>query len=138
MGGQAGRADTALCTNPPKVPAEQRDTKLPQLPPLVHEAWLRVTQQVVDFTSPPLLLLCHHAGGPRPAEPPTMPVYSWGRGWGEPPAASVRAQGLPTAAPPGPAALPAASLDFALSRKIKPFVPRPSDLDFPCPRSAQG
>ncbi|XP_040115174.1 43 kDa receptor-associated protein of the synapse isoform X2 [Oryx dammah] len=57
---------------------------------------------------------------------------------GAPPAASVRAQGLPTAAPPGPAALPPASLDFALSRKIKPFVPHPSDSNVPCPRTAQG
>ena len=82
QGGQPGRPSRQcpLHQPPRKVPAEQRDTKLPQLPPLVHEAWLRVTQQVVDFTSPPLLLLCHHAGGPRPAEPPATPVYSWGRG----------------------------------------------------------
>lgn len=32
---------------PPKLPAEQWDKKLPQLPPLFHEAWLRVTPSTV-------------------------------------------------------------------------------------------
>lgn len=52
---------------PPKVPAEQRDTELPQLPPLVHEAWLCVTPSaVLGFGLASLLLLHRHPGDPCP------------------------------------------------------------------------
>lgn len=98
---------------PPKVLAQQRDTELPQLPPLIHEARLCVSPTSRRGLLPhvPLLPVHHHAAPP----PPIGPVYSWGscQGLLQP----VRAQGLPTVAPPGSAALPA-SLYFALYRKI--------------------
>lgn len=50
----------------PQVPAEQWDTQLPQLPPLIHEAWLCVspTSSLGLLPHFPMLLLHHRAGVP--------------------------------------------------------------------------
>lgn len=82
----------------PKVPAEQRDKKLPQLPPLFHEAWLRVT--------PPTVL------GARLTSTAPFPPSCWRPLTGRildaclflvqlpgPPQASTGVWGLPAAAP---------------------------------------
>ncbi|XP_053416773.1 43 kDa receptor-associated protein of the synapse isoform X4 [Nycticebus coucang] len=73
-----------------KVPAEQWDPELPQLPPLFHETWLCVTPSSSLGLPPRFLLLCH-GNHMREAS-----VHSWG---------SSQHLSLPTAAPWGPAAL---------------------------------
>ncbi|XP_075858013.1 43 kDa receptor-associated protein of the synapse isoform X1 [Microcebus murinus] len=91
---------------PPQVPAEQRDPELPQLPPLVHETWLRVTPSSSRRLLPCLPAPLHHV--------PEAPVHSRGS----------------TAAPRGLAPLPA-SLYFVLYRKINCLYLVPVLLTFP-------
>lgn len=108
---------------PPKVLAQQRDTELPQLPPLIHEARLCVSPTSRRGLLPhvPLLPVHHHAAPPPP--PPPSALFT--------PGAAARASsnlsGLPIVAPPGSAALPA-SLYFALCRKINCLYLTPAIL----------
>lgn len=62
-----------LCSWALQVPAEQRDSELPQLPPLVHEAWLCVRPPATTLPPscsprpPTALLTCFFSPLPSPA-----------------------------------------------------------------------
>uniref|UniRef100_A0A8D0Z3L4 43 kDa receptor-associated protein of the synapse n=1 Tax=Sus scrofa TaxID=9823 RepID=A0A8D0Z3L4_PIG len=80
---QDGRTGPVSGQSPllPKVPAEQWDAELPQLPPLIHEAWLCVTLPGLHLASPaPLPSPWSAPPPPPPARLAVllMPVYSWG------------------------------------------------------------
>lgn len=113
----------------PKVPAEQRDAELPQLPPLIHEAWLCVTPSgrellprlPCSFSSLTLkaaLTGCTSSTCLLLGQPPGPPLVS------------ARAWGLPTAAPPGPAALPHLSVLCSLQKNKRLYLV-PAILIFP-------